>query len=207
MLRHVKTCAIKNFKASPFLATQSVRRQSVIAYTASNLPLQILIHYEPFYASKAAIRLQLWDSSDDTECLKICLTSNRRDYCDAYYFSSIEQTCLTMRLKKQYALPKQHGHQIITKFYDGGCGSEIFTPKTEVVWSLTIPSTPQTLSHNVVHERKEEEEGKRDIVVCYNEAKSGVDSFDNLVTLHICAGDGNIGGRWFCGSTFWIAKG
>ncbi|KRY01770.1 hypothetical protein T4E_1787 [Trichinella pseudospiralis] len=55
--------------------------------------------------------------------------------------------------------------------------------------------------------RKEEEEGKRDIVVCYNEAKSGVDSFDNLVTLHICAGDGNIGGRWFCGSTFWIAKG
>ncbi|KRY90894.1 hypothetical protein T4D_8700 [Trichinella pseudospiralis] len=109
---------LSDFKASPFLATQSVRRQSVIAYTASNLPLQILIHYEPFYASKAAIRLQLWDSSDDTECLKICLTSNRRDYCDAYYFSSIEQTCLTMRLKKQYALPKQHGHQIITKFYD-----------------------------------------------------------------------------------------
>ncbi|KRZ42404.1 hypothetical protein T4C_10115 [Trichinella pseudospiralis] len=362
---------LSDFKASPFLATQSVRRQSVIAYTASNLPLQILIHYEPFYASKAAIRLQLWDSSDDTECLKICLTSNRRDYCDAYYFSSIEQTCLTMRLKKQYALPKQHGHQIITKFYDdetlnitlkdanepylkhpeyaielevslhefkeiciaqhwiatsmpnirfskhyanisffnecinicrhlknsdeckgiayskkmktcmvavkgnendeillsndqhyltlsscikdretertnngqpefcflpqlnemcllefyqplclsgweviarikntlSGCGSEIFTPKTGVVWSITIPSTPQTLSHNVVHERKEEEEGKRDIVVCYNEAKSGVDSFDNLVTLHICAGDGNIGGRWFCGSTFWIAKG
>ncbi|KRZ42407.1 hypothetical protein T4C_10115 [Trichinella pseudospiralis] len=276
---------LSDFKASPFLATQSVRRQSVIAYTASNLPLQILIHYEPFYASKAAIRLQLWDSSDDTECLKICLTSNRRDYCDAYYFSSIEQTCLTMRLKKQYALPKQHGHQIITKFYDDEtlnitlkdanepylkhpeyaielevslhefkeiciaqhwiatsmpnirfnretertnngqpefcflpqlnemCLLEFYQPlclsgwETGVVWSITIPSTPQTLSHNVVHERKEEEEGKRDIVVCYNEAKSGVDSFDNLVTLHICAGDGNIGGRWFCGSTFWIAKG
>ncbi|KAL1237773.1 Olfactory receptor [Trichinella pseudospiralis] len=107
-----------DFKELQFNATQSVRRQSAIAYTASNLHLQILIHHELFYASKAAIRLQLWDSSDDTECLKICLTSNRTDYCDAYYFSSREQTCLTMRLKKQYALPEQHGHQIITKFYD-----------------------------------------------------------------------------------------
>ncbi|KRY77184.1 hypothetical protein T4A_3583 [Trichinella pseudospiralis] len=358
---------LSDFKASPFLATQSVRRQSVIAYTASNLPLQILIHYEPFYASKAAIRLQLWDSSDDTECLKICLTSNRRDYCDAYYFSSREQTCLTMRLKKQYALPKQHGHQIITKFYDDEtlnitlkdanepylkhpeyaielevslhefkeiciaqhwiatsmpnirfnretertnngqpefcflpqlnemCLLEFYQPlclsaeivhnpilvelsksessspddfddaasdylqlnQTDLIVSATpisnISSEDESLERKrwqsvemlnqaavvvkylhlrlelfgqsqyhphhkhchtmwfmkVHHDdaRKEEEEGKRDIVVCYNEAKSGVDSFDNLVTLHICAGDGNIGGRWFCGSTFWIAKG
>ncbi|KRZ42403.1 hypothetical protein T4C_10115 [Trichinella pseudospiralis] len=264
-----------DFKELQFNATQSVRRQSAIAYTASNLHLQILIHHELFYASKAAIRLQLWDSSDDTECLKICLTSNRTDYCDAYYFSSREQTCLTMRLKKQYALPEQHDETLNITLKDANepylkhpeyaielevslhefkeiciaqhwiatsmpnirfnretertnngqpefcflpqlnemCLLEFYQPlclsgwETGVVWSITIPSTPQTLSHNVVHERKEEEEGKRDIVVCYNEAKSGVDSFDNLVTLHICAGDGNIGGRWFCGSTFWIAKG
>ncbi|KRZ76923.1 hypothetical protein T10_11963 [Trichinella papuae] len=109
---------IFNFKRSQFYATQSVRRQSAIAYTASNLHLQIAIHHELFYASKAAIRLRLCDSANEKECLKICIASNTTDGCNAYYFSSREHTCLTMRLKKQYSLPGRHGYRSITKFYD-----------------------------------------------------------------------------------------
>ncbi|KRZ68670.1 hypothetical protein T10_3561 [Trichinella papuae] len=109
---------LSDFKRSQFYATQSVRRQSAIAYTASNLHLQIAIHHELFYASKAAIRLRLCDSANEKECLKICIASNTTDGCNAYYFSSREHTCLTMRLKKQYSLPGRHGYRSITKFYD-----------------------------------------------------------------------------------------
>ncbi|KRZ14827.1 hypothetical protein T11_16641 [Trichinella zimbabwensis] len=101
-----------------FYATEIVRIQSAIAYTASNLHLRIAVHHELFYASKAAIRLRLRDSADKIKCLNVGIASNTSDYCDAYYFSSREYTCLTMRLKKQYALPGHHGHRSITKFYD-----------------------------------------------------------------------------------------
>ncbi|KRZ79751.1 hypothetical protein T10_3163 [Trichinella papuae] len=94
-----------------FYATEIVRRQSAIAYTASNLHFRIAIYHELFYASKAAIRLRLKDSADKIECLNVGIASNTSDYCDAYYFSSREYTCLTMRLKKQYALPGHHGHR------------------------------------------------------------------------------------------------
>ncbi|KRX24479.1 hypothetical protein T07_7415 [Trichinella nelsoni] len=107
-----------DFKAGASYAMQGFGRQPVIAYTASNSHMQILINHELFYATKAAIRLQLWDSADEKECLKICIASITTDYCDAYYFSSRENTCLTMRLKKQYTLPERHGRRSITKFYD-----------------------------------------------------------------------------------------
>ncbi|XP_003375941.1 putative PAN domain protein [Trichinella spiralis] len=97
---------------------QGFGRQPVIAYASSNSHMQIHIHHEHFYGTKAAIRLQLWDSADEKECLKICTASISADYCDAYYFSSRENTCLTMRMRKQYTLPIRHGQLIITKFYD-----------------------------------------------------------------------------------------
>ncbi|KRX19570.1 hypothetical protein T07_13905 [Trichinella nelsoni] len=107
-----------DFTRPEFYAIPSSRRQPVIAYAAANLDMQIAIHHEIFYASKAAIRLQLWDSADEKECLKICIASITTDYCDAYYFSSRENTCLTMRSKKQSASAVRHGHRSITKFYD-----------------------------------------------------------------------------------------
>ncbi|KRZ48956.1 hypothetical protein T02_8540 [Trichinella nativa] len=107
-----------DFTGRPSYKLQSFSRQPVIAYAASNLHMQIGILHELFYGSKAAIRLLLWNSADEKECLKICIASITTDYCDAYYFSSRENTCLTMRMKKQYASPTNHGHLIVTKFYD-----------------------------------------------------------------------------------------
>ncbi|KRX51094.1 hypothetical protein T05_1122 [Trichinella murrelli] len=107
-----------DFTGRPSYKLQSFARQPVIAYAASNLNMQIGILHELFYGSKAAIRLLLWNSADEKECLKICIASITTDYCDAYYFSSRENTCLTMRMKKQYALPMNQGHLIVTKFYD-----------------------------------------------------------------------------------------
>ncbi|KRX24538.1 hypothetical protein T07_14005, partial [Trichinella nelsoni] len=107
-----------DFQVRASYAMQGFGRQPVIAYADSNSQMQIHIHHELFYGTKAAIRIHLWDSADEKECLKICIASITTDYCDAYYFSSRENTCLTMRMKKQYTFPERHGHPIITKFYD-----------------------------------------------------------------------------------------
>ncbi|XP_003375939.1 putative PAN domain protein [Trichinella spiralis] len=107
-----------DYKVGAFHTMQSFGRQPVIAYADSNSHMQILINHELFYGTKAAIRLQLWGSADEKECMKICIASIATDYCDAYYFSSRENTCLTMRMRKPYTFPVRHGQLIITKFYD-----------------------------------------------------------------------------------------
>ncbi|KRZ15825.1 hypothetical protein T11_6582 [Trichinella zimbabwensis] len=142
-----------DFKGPKTYATQSVGRQSAIAYTASNLHLQIAIHHELFYASKAAIRLRLWDAVDEKECLKICIASNTTDDCNAYYFSSGELTCLTMRFEKEYALPGRHGHRSITKFYDDETLKNI-TFKDALEPFLKYPETAIELKVSL-HEFKE----------------------------------------------------
>ncbi|KRY12724.1 hypothetical protein T12_517 [Trichinella patagoniensis] len=120
-----------DFTGRPSYKLQSFARQPVIVYAASNLHMQIGILHELFYGSKAAIRLLLWDSADEKECLKICIASITTDYCDAYYFSSRENTCLTMRMKKQYASPMNHGHLIVTKFYDDETLDKAFRDENE----------------------------------------------------------------------------
>ncbi|KRX62461.1 hypothetical protein T06_15712 [Trichinella sp. T6] len=107
-----------DFTVETSYAMQGFGRQPVIAYAVSNSHMQVDIHHELFYGSKAAIRLGLLDSADETECLKKCIASIATGYCDAYYFSSKENTCLTMQLKKQYTLPERLGHRSVTKFYD-----------------------------------------------------------------------------------------
>ncbi|KRZ14936.1 hypothetical protein T11_651 [Trichinella zimbabwensis] len=143
---------LSDFKRSQLHATQSVRRQSAIAYIASNKHLQIAIHHELFYASKAAIRLRLCDSADEKECLKICIASNTTDGCNAYYFSSREHTCLTMRLKKQYALPGRHNHRSITKFYDDETLNITFKDANEQYLKYTEHAIQMEVS---LHEFKE----------------------------------------------------
>ncbi|KRY41962.1 hypothetical protein T01_5647, partial [Trichinella spiralis] len=103
---------------SATVETAAHGRPPVIAYAASHLDMQIAIHHEVFYASRTAVRLHLRDSADEKECLNICIASIITYGCDAYYFSSRENTCLTMRLKRRYASAIRRGYRSITKFYD-----------------------------------------------------------------------------------------
>ncbi|KRY41963.1 hypothetical protein T01_5647, partial [Trichinella spiralis] len=107
-----------DFTRSEFYDIPSSGRPPVIAYAASHLDMQIAIHHEVFYASRTAVRLHLRDSADEKECLNICIASIITYGCDAYYFSSRENTCLTMRLKRRYASAIRRGYRSITKFYD-----------------------------------------------------------------------------------------
>ncbi|KRY59163.1 hypothetical protein T03_17979 [Trichinella britovi] len=141
-----------DFTGRPSYKLQSFSRQPVIAYAASNLHMQIGILHELFYGSKAAIRLLLWNSADEKECLKICIASITTDYCDAYYFSSRENTCLTMRMKKQYASPMNHGHLIVTKFYDDETLDKAFRDENEEYLTYPDHFTEMEVS---LHEFKE----------------------------------------------------
>ncbi|KRY25760.1 hypothetical protein T01_8748, partial [Trichinella spiralis] len=58
-----------------------------------------------FYATKAGIRIGLWETVDEKHCLMICLDKFLANYCDGYYFSHGEKTCLTFTIRKKYALP------------------------------------------------------------------------------------------------------
>ncbi|KRY56753.1 hypothetical protein T03_7449, partial [Trichinella britovi] len=120
-----------DFTVGASYAMQGFGRQPVIAYAVSNSHMQVNIHHELFYGSKAAIRLGLLDSADETECLKKCITSIATGYCDAYYFSSKENTCLTMQLKKEYTLPERLGHRSVTKFYDDETLDKAFKDESE----------------------------------------------------------------------------
>ncbi|KAL1233469.1 GILT-like protein [Trichinella pseudospiralis] len=82
------------------------------AYSISNI--KVSLYRVHFYATTAAIRLRLWDTANEFECLMICLDKFLADYCDGFYFSYEEKTCLTFRIREEYALPNsQHDRHII----------------------------------------------------------------------------------------------
>ncbi|KRY81181.1 hypothetical protein T4D_11827 [Trichinella pseudospiralis] len=82
------------------------------AYSISNI--KVSLYRAHFYATTAAIRLRLWDTANEFECLMICLDKFLADYCDGFYFSYEEKTCLTFRIREEYALPNsQHDRHII----------------------------------------------------------------------------------------------
>ncbi|KRZ65897.1 hypothetical protein T10_2917 [Trichinella papuae] len=78
----------------------------------------VSLYHAHFYATKAAIRLRLWDIADEFQCLTICLDKFLADYCDGYYFSHAEKTCLTFRIKEDYALQNSRHDRHIIKFSD-----------------------------------------------------------------------------------------
>ncbi|KRZ45206.1 hypothetical protein T4C_5398 [Trichinella pseudospiralis] len=87
-------------------------------YTSCNSVLisniKVSLYRAHFYATTAAIRLRLWDTANEFECLMICLDKFLADYCDGFYFSYEEKTCLTFRIREEYALPNsQHDRHII----------------------------------------------------------------------------------------------
>ncbi|KRZ48101.1 hypothetical protein T02_1193 [Trichinella nativa] len=87
-------------------------------YTVFNL--SISVYHADFYATEAGIRLRLWHTAEEYQCLMICLDKFLADFCDAYYFSYGEKTCLTFRMRKIYALPNSTINRHIIKFSDHG---------------------------------------------------------------------------------------
>ncbi|KRY76804.1 GILT-like protein F37H8.5 [Trichinella pseudospiralis] len=85
-------------------------------YSTTNA--KVSLYHVHFYATTAAIRLRLWDTANEFECLILCLDNFLADHCDAYYFSHGEKTCLTFRLKEQHALPNSQYDRHIIKFSD-----------------------------------------------------------------------------------------
>ncbi|KRY14268.1 hypothetical protein T12_12553 [Trichinella patagoniensis] len=89
-----------------------------IVYSVFNV--SVSIYQAQFQATESGIRLRLWETVDESECLMICLDKFLADYCDAYYFSYGEKTCLTFRIRKIYALPNSPFNRHIVKFSDDG---------------------------------------------------------------------------------------
>ncbi|KRX13243.1 hypothetical protein T07_3704 [Trichinella nelsoni] len=87
-------------------------------YTVFNL--SISVYHADFYATQAGIRLRLWHTAAESQCLMICLDKFLANFCDAYYFSYREKTCLTFRIRKIYALPNSTVNRHIIKFSDHG---------------------------------------------------------------------------------------
>ncbi|KRY40761.1 hypothetical protein T01_11687 [Trichinella spiralis] len=80
--------------------------------------LTVSLYPAHFYATKAANRIGLWETVDETNCIMICLDKLQADQCDGYYFSYAEKTCLTFRIRKKYALPNSPLNRRIIQFYD-----------------------------------------------------------------------------------------
>ncbi|KRZ92845.1 hypothetical protein T08_4329 [Trichinella sp. T8] len=89
-----------------------------IVYSVFNVPVSV--YQAQFQATESGIRLRLWETVDESQCLMICLDKFLADYCDAYYFSYGEKTCLTFRIRKIYALPNSPFNRHIVKFSDDG---------------------------------------------------------------------------------------
>ncbi|KRY84903.1 hypothetical protein T4D_16126 [Trichinella pseudospiralis] len=87
---------------------------------------KVSLYHVHFYATTAAIRLRLWDTANEFQCLILCLDNFLADHCDAYYFSHGEKTCLTFRLKEQHALPNSQYDRHIIKFSDNKMLVKIF---------------------------------------------------------------------------------
>ncbi|KRX69230.1 hypothetical protein T06_10788 [Trichinella sp. T6] len=87
-----------------------------IVYSVFNVPVSV--YQAQFQATESGIRLRLWETVDESQCLMICLDKFLADYCDAYYFSYGEKTCLTFRIRKIYALPNSPFNRHIIKFSD-----------------------------------------------------------------------------------------
>ncbi|KRX19923.1 hypothetical protein T07_6951 [Trichinella nelsoni] len=99
----------------------SIPRFGEIAPTVYSIfNLTVSLYRVHFYATKVGIRLGLWKSVDETHCLMICLDKSLADYCDGYFFSYGEKTCLTFRLRKKYALPNSPVNRRIIQFSDDG---------------------------------------------------------------------------------------
>ncbi|KRX73649.1 hypothetical protein T06_50 [Trichinella sp. T6] len=85
-------------------------------YTLFNLTISL--YPVQFYATKAAIRIGLWETVDETCCLMICLDKFLEDYCNGYYFSYGEKTCLTFSIRKNNSLPNSPLYRHIMQFSD-----------------------------------------------------------------------------------------
>ncbi|XP_003369582.1 putative PAN domain protein [Trichinella spiralis] len=96
----------------------SFREIAPIVYSLFNL--SVSVYQAQFYATEAGIRLRLWETVDESQCLMICLAEFLADYCDGYYFSYGEKTCLTFSIRKKYALPNSPLNRHIIKFSDDG---------------------------------------------------------------------------------------
>ncbi|XP_003369558.1 putative PAN domain protein [Trichinella spiralis] len=89
-----------------------------IVYSIFNLTVSLYpVH---FYATKAGIRIGLWETVDEAHCIIICLDKLLAYYCDGYYFSHGEKTCLTFSIRKRYALPNSPLNRRIIQFTDDG---------------------------------------------------------------------------------------
>ncbi|KRX13109.1 hypothetical protein T07_2526 [Trichinella nelsoni] len=73
-----------------------------------------------FYATKAGIRIGLWETVNETYCIMICIDKLLADYCDGYFFSYDEKTCLTFSIRKKYALRNSPLNRRIIHFSDDG---------------------------------------------------------------------------------------
>ncbi|KRY27361.1 hypothetical protein T01_6800 [Trichinella spiralis] len=82
--------------------------------------LTVSLYQAHFYATKAGIRIGLWETVNETYCIMICLDKLLADYCDGYFFSYDEKTCLTFSIRKKYALPKSNLTRRIIQFSDDG---------------------------------------------------------------------------------------
>ncbi|KRX13108.1 hypothetical protein T07_2526 [Trichinella nelsoni] len=71
-----------------------------------------------FYATKAGIRIGLWETVNETYCIMICIDKLLADYCDGYFFSYDEKTCLTFSIRKKYALRNSPLNRRIIHFSD-----------------------------------------------------------------------------------------
>ncbi|KRZ57768.1 hypothetical protein T02_893, partial [Trichinella nativa] len=87
-------------------------------YTLFNLTISL--YHVQFYATKAAIRIGLWETANETCCLMICLDKFLEDYCNGYYFSNGEKTCLTFSIRKNNSLPNSPLNRHIMQFSDDG---------------------------------------------------------------------------------------
>ncbi|KRY27261.1 hypothetical protein T01_14261 [Trichinella spiralis] len=99
----------------------SIPRFEEIAPTVYSIfNLTVSLYRVHFYATKAGIRIGLWETVDEIHCIMICLDKLLADYCDGYFFSYGEKTCLTFSIRKKYALPNSPLNRRIIQFSDDG---------------------------------------------------------------------------------------
>ncbi|KRX13424.1 hypothetical protein T07_5838 [Trichinella nelsoni] len=97
----------------------SIPRFGEIAPTVYSIfNVTVLLYRVHFYATKAGIRIGLWETVDENYCLMLCLDKFLADYCDGYYFSHGEKTCLIFHIRKMYALPYSPQNRRIMQFSD-----------------------------------------------------------------------------------------
>ncbi|KRY57931.1 hypothetical protein T03_13780 [Trichinella britovi] len=99
----------------------SIPRFGEIAPTVYSIfNLTVSLYQADFYATKAGIRIGLWETVVETHCIMICLDKLLADYCSGYFFSYDEKTCLTFSITKKYALPNSPLNRRIIQFSDDG---------------------------------------------------------------------------------------